>query len=86
MLLVTVVPAAAAIGWTTTLIVDVPPEAAMLPPAKLQVIVPTGLAPDPGAQLQFVPVAETRFNPAGKASWTVALVAATRPELVTVMV
>lgn len=72
-------------GFTTTAIVDVPPLAAM-DPANVQLMVPTGLVPLPGAHVQPVPVAETRFKPGGTASATVALVAARLPMLLTVIV
>ena len=77
----TLVPPIATVGATTTAIVDVPPLPAIEPPEKLQVTVPEAFAHD-----QLVPIAETNVIPAGRRSWTCAVVAAAEPLFVTVSV
>ena len=74
-------PPAAAVGLTTTLITEEPPLAAMLPPPKLQVMVPAALP-----QIQLMPVAETNVIFAGSTSLIWAVEAANKPELVMVNV
>lgn len=65
--------------------VDVPPAAA-IEPENVQVTVPTGELPEFGMHVHPAPVADTKSNPVGIASETVAVVAAPVPELVVVMV
>lgn len=78
---VTDVLPAVATGVTTTAMVDVPPAAAIEPPAKLQVN-----SPDALTQVQFGPVADTNVRPAGNWSLTWAVVAAAAPLFVVVKV
>ena len=72
---------AVAKGVTTTEIVDVPPAAAIEPPAKLQV-----RRPDTLTQTQLVPLADTNVRPAGNWSLICAVVAGAAPVFVVVSV